>query len=626
LALSGSVSRIAEGEKTFGVTATVDRQQEESRDRAIRLFEYLKRLAELRTHTVRDLDEYTEVVWFAEVPSEPECRVATGVRPADPARWLTLERPRRVRPPELPEALVAWVDQRELEDSDGEPALRAEAELVAVYQGADGEVERLERHFLTDHPEVSVAWHRYRGRWERWAAEDRRLAPIYRLYKRLFDVEQLSNQLGEQFETVLGVGLLTWAGPSGVARKHLLTMPAELRFDAETGRIAVGRPEDGARLTVEEDMLEGGQLPSREVKRELDGRLATADPWDRVTVDALLRSWVHAADTRGSFDPSVVPQTSADGSPQVRFAPALILRRRSPRSLIDFYAKAIGQLRDEAISVPATIRDMVEILDDLDQPVAANELDPPEARAELDPPEATAQAPPSTPAELEPATTAAPPVGAEVYFPLPSNDEQVRIVERLARHRGVIVQGPPGTGKSHSIANLISHLAALGKRVLVTSHTGRALEVLKGKLPPDIAQLCVSMVGDGRRGTGDLDRSVQALVARATDRTGTSRPSTSAWGGCGSGSPRSPRSGASCSPSSARSASARSRTRHRPSAATTASSLRSRGVCGTKRSATAGSPSGRPRGRRRRWTTRRPVSCSTCCGACAARWPPGPAW
>jgi hypothetical protein len=203
-----------------------------------------------------------------------------------------------------------------------------------------------------------------------------------------------------------------------------------------------------------------------------------------------------------------VPQTSADSSPQVRFAPALILRRHSPRSLIDFYAKAIGQLRDEAIPVPATIRDMVEILDDLDQPEAATGPEPPEARA---------LAPPPGDAEPEAAAPAAPPGGAEVYFPLPSNDEQLRIVERLARHRGVIVQGPPGTGKSHRIANLISHLAALGKRVLVTSHTGRALEVLKGKLPPDIAQLCVSMVGDGRRGTGDLDRSVQALVARATD-------------------------------------------------------------------------------------------------------------
>jgi hypothetical protein len=34
----------------------------------------------------------------------------------------------------------------------------------------------------------------------------------------------------------------------------------------------------------------------------------------------------------------------------------------------------------------------------------------------------------------------------EVYFPLPANREQCRIVEAITRRRGVLVQGPPGTG------------------------------------------------------------------------------------------------------------------------------------------------------------------------------------
>jgi len=496
-----------------------DNEEAGSRDRAIRLFEYLKRLAELRARTIRDLAEYTEVLWFREVPAEPECRAVTALRqPHDQTqgaggaeRWLVIERPRRSRPPEVPPVLAPWVDSRALEDSAGEPALLEDAELVTVYQGADGEVERAEPHRLTDHPEVPAAWARYRERWERWAAEDRRLKPVYQVYKRLFEVEQLGNHLGEQFETVVGLGLLTWAGPpgTGIVRRHLLTMPAEVAFDAETGRISLGPPADGARLSFEEDMLDGGQLPSRELKQQLDERLLEADPWDRANVDATLRAWVHAADTRGSFDPSLAPRDRADEAPQVSFAPALILRRRSPRSLIDFYAKAIGQLRDEAVTVPATIRDMIEILDDLDLPEPAPE---PEPEPEPDP-EGVLEADVEIEGLAEPVAVA----DGEVFFPLPSNDEQWRIVERLARHRGVIVQGPPGTGKSHTIANLISHLTALGKRVLVTSHTGRALEVLKGKLPPDIAQLCVSMVGDGRSGAGDLERSVQALVARATD-------------------------------------------------------------------------------------------------------------
>ncbi|MCK5642483.1 MAG: AAA family ATPase, partial [Gammaproteobacteria bacterium] len=64
----------------------------------------------------------------------------------------------------------------------------------------------------------------------------------------------------------------------------------------------------------------------------------------------------------------------------------------------------------------------------------------------------------------------------EIFFPLPANDEQRRIIRTLDRQKGVLVQGPPGTGKSHTIANLICHLLATGKRVLVTAKTPRALK------------------------------------------------------------------------------------------------------------------------------------------------------
>ncbi|HZD38772.1 MAG TPA: hypothetical protein VE664_09040 [Actinomycetes bacterium] len=122
-----------------------DQEDQPSRDRAVRLFEYLKRLAELRARTVRELAEYTEVVWFDEVPVEPECRAVTGVPPGDALAWLTIERPRRMRPPELPEPLAPWIDRRELEDSAAEPELRQTAEIEVTYQGADGALEPLWR-------------------------------------------------------------------------------------------------------------------------------------------------------------------------------------------------------------------------------------------------------------------------------------------------------------------------------------------------------------------------------------------------------------------------------------------------------------------------------------------------
>ena len=61
----------------------------------------------------------------------------------------------------------------------------------------------------------------------------------------------------------------------------------------------------------------------------------------------------------------------------------------------------------------------------------------------------------------------------EVLFPLPSNDEQYKIVDKVKSSNIVLVQGPPGTGKSHTIANLLSHFISEGKKVLVTSEKAK---------------------------------------------------------------------------------------------------------------------------------------------------------
>lgn len=107
-----------------------------------------------------------------------------------------------------------------------------------------------------------------------------------------------------------------------------------------------------------------------------------------------------------------------------------------------------------------------------------------------------------------------------VYLPLPVNEEQVQIVHNIQNRRGVLVQGPPGTGKSHTIANLICHLLAQGKRVLVTSQTPRALRVLKGKIdkiPADIGKLCVTFLGDDQVARKELENSVQGINHKYSD-------------------------------------------------------------------------------------------------------------
>jgi very-short-patch-repair endonuclease/muconolactone delta-isomerase len=67
-----------------------------------------------------------------------------------------------------------------------------------------------------------------------------------------------------------------------------------------------------------------------------------------------------------------------------------------------------------------------------------------------------------------------------VVFPFPSNRSQRQVARFVddETNRLVVVQGPPGTGKSLTIANLVCHLVASGKTVLVSSQKDKALQVV----------------------------------------------------------------------------------------------------------------------------------------------------
>ncbi|MBV8803566.1 MAG: AAA family ATPase, partial [Sinobacteraceae bacterium] len=99
----------------------------------------------------------------------------------------------------------------------------------------------------------------------------------------------------------------------------------------------------------------------------------------------------------------------------------------------------------------------------------------------------------------------------ELYFPLPYNDEQVTIVQYLERAPGVTVQGPPGTGKTHTIANIVCHYLATGRRVLVTSRGERALEVLRDKIPEEVRPLTVALLASDREGVRQFQTAIEAI-------------------------------------------------------------------------------------------------------------------
>lgn len=107
-------------------------------------------------------------------------------------------------------------------------------------------------------------------------------------------------------------------------------------------------------------------------------------------------------------------------------------------------------------------------------------------------------------------------VPEELYFPQPYNDEQATIIQRLERTSGVTVQGPPGTGKTHTIANIICHYLATGRRVLVTSRGEPALEVLQSKIPEEIRPLTVALLTSDREGIRQFQSAIEAIQHRVS--------------------------------------------------------------------------------------------------------------
>ncbi len=476
------------------VRQTTDAPQE---SKALRLARYLKEFVGLRSTTVRDVDKYEEVLWFSDIPQEAECQSpawSDNFEPGDP--WLEVRKQQFPKPPDPPDVILPWIDQQALKRATPEmPPLRQTILLPDLQaKVADGEDPPLVTHTLTEHPEISRAYERFRPNWEVWSAEYRRRGRIQEVYAELFRMHTQLRKQGEIVELVLGLGLLDWRDPikgkTVPIRRHIVTARVDLYFDPATGIIRLEGAADGAQLRIEDDMLEAELRPERSHYASVGEQLSAIgdDVWDRASMHGALKYWSGALHSDSQWSANLMPGSNDEGRPMVSFAPALILRSRAQVGMVRIYDALINQLSNSNNDVPRGWSGLIDDEDDQD-----------DSECDLQLNEATKQ--PSLDAQ-------------EIYFPLVANREQRRIVEAINKRRGVLVQGPPGTGKSHTIANLMCHLLATGKRVLITAETGRALQVLKGQLPDEIKPLCVSLLGQGGDAFSELNSAVQGITTR----------------------------------------------------------------------------------------------------------------
>ena len=462
-------------------------------EKAVRLVEYLLKLADLRTRLIRDIAEYEKVLWISSVPCERGCFARAWGRDEEhePEEWLEVQNRREPELPAVPARCEEWVDRPSLRNKDDLPELLSEISRPIPNsdgrEGSDQPSTLMHTERVEDHPEVQEAWNRYiEDKWLPWTEEHNAWEKVHKVYSALFGIHQEQLRLGEEYELVLGLGLLTWQTPTGQrVRRHLVVADAILEFEARLGKFTVRPHPEGAKLRPELTMLDIEEQPARaEETAKSSLTVAEEDPWEKGCVEGVLQALVHSLNAQGDYEDSLEAKNiRASTKPIVEYAPALILRKRSAKGLTETL-KRIKERIEHGEDFPNEFADLAEVRrrDGRESPG-----EPEEASGAFD---------------------------GEIFFPKPSNDEQRRIVDKIRAASGVLVQGPPGTGKSHTIANLICHLLATGQRTLITAKTPRALQVLEGLVPDELRPLCINLLGSGPEERRSLESSVGGILRK----------------------------------------------------------------------------------------------------------------
>lgn len=460
--------------------------------RVRQVFQYLEALEELRNPVVKELRSQAWFTRFRDIPEHPcieigfsdslssqddeEERGPTGY---SAAFILRCRRPKIPSPPEPGEVLDGW-----LEEPLNDPEVEPQKVLWKEVLNDSGENLRVQ---FDDDSDRSEAWDRLIEKFEEWRKSARPASRAREIFERLYRLYGRLEREGERLELVVADGLLQWRHPqAGIIDHPLLFQRVHLTFDPEIPEFTV----------VEADHDVEFYTPLLRILPDIDGKTLASlrevvdqeflHPLEKDRTAKFFRQLVARLSPRGEFLEGPEPRSLAE-EPCVCHDPALVLRTRSAgfSQAIESILESIKEGQEEYSS--SLIRVVgVDVGKDEGDGGAVDSIS--SLRSEED--------------------------AHDVLYSKAANPEQLQIAKKLEKHDSVIVQGPPGTGKSHTIANLLGHLLAQGKSVLVTSHTTKALRVLRDLVEEPIQGLCVNVLERDVDSRHELQSSIQEIVSR----------------------------------------------------------------------------------------------------------------
>lgn len=508
----------------------------QAQDKIVRLFAYLEKALSLDDTIIRDFRPSMvspSPWWLADYPRDLDnlsirsFETDKEAMPTESNAWLKVQKKSIDQTPLLPEVLREWIpdinpieipvaiekiDRKILFDSNKNRVadfkkFRKEFEQCdSVPESLNGWVvlapselpEQIEAIYVEDkwldHPELEKLLNGYiNNEWRQWSNKVQKVYKANLLYDQLYALRQLLKNEGDTHELLLGHGLLTWNHPSvGAIYAPVFFTPLTLDFDASKRTIEINSD------PMFRSFVEIAPVSETDNPAELDldkwmGAVNTNpfDFWHLESLKSQANTFLNylSPNSDDNFTDDITTAPTISENPSIWNAPVIFVRKRT-NSLWSKYAETIKRdIEQNGASSTEFITDLVGEYEDENEGSEA-QLESQDRDFKIDEP--------------------------ELFFPLPWNDEQKRIAERIERDYGLVVKGPPGTGKSHTIANLISRFLAQGKSVLVTSQTSKALEVLRDKLPKNIRSLAVSQLQQ----TANRDDVLQQSIAEISSNLG----------------------------------------------------------------------------------------------------------
>lgn len=301
-----------------------------------------------------------------------------------------------------------------------------------------------------------------------------------KLYDDFFELYQENEKHGENFEIICGYGLLCW----DVNKKNIVHPVLETRMKIEFNALKrafdlVPSGNTKFQSSIFEDIENFDIKDSLEFENKINNM--NLDPRIKDDVRDIFKNIMECIDPKGEIKEGYFSKDKiqTEGHPVLYNTFVVFVRKNSMKLWQNEINNILCKIK-EGFPIPEPIKLLVG--EDCN---CADKNDDPEDWSKI---------------------------SERVLFPLPANSEQKEIIKRISHNCGVVMQGPPGTGKSHTIVNLICHLLAYGKRILVTSQTDRALRVLTKKIPDEIKPLCISLLGNDSESFKELSESVRKIT------------------------------------------------------------------------------------------------------------------